>query len=45
MKEIKENSNRQNDGGRKPFWKELQALYLIGVDPFPYPFKRFIKRW
>jgi len=29
----------------KPFWRELQALYLIGVDPFPYPLKRFIKRY
>lgn len=29
----------------KPFWRELKALHLIGVDPFPYPLKRFIKHW
>lgn len=29
---------------RKGIFTGLQSLYLVGADPFPYPFKRFLKR-
>lgn len=45
MKANKEQPKGKTPVVIKPFWKDLQALYLIGVDPFPYPLKRTIKRW